>query len=199
MKNTKILLIDNYDSFTYNLAHLLEEMDHIDLTVVRNTNIPQDVQSYDGVLVSPGPGIPKEAGQLMSFLKENIRKVPIFGVCLGHQAIAETLGGSLLNTSKVYHGVSAVVQNHRNDTGILQALGEDFQAGRYHSWVVNTTDFPEELQITATIEDGTIMAFQHKDYPVYGVQFHPESILTPHGKKILSNWILSLHQQQKTQ
>lgn len=186
----KILLIDNYDSFTYNLAHLLEEIEGVELTVTRNKNIPKEVQSnFDGVLLSPGPGIPEEAGDLITFLKEHIDKLPILGVCLGHQAIAEVLGGKLKNTRKVYHGVSTNVINHRNNDGILKELGEEFQAGRYHSWIVDQIVLPEALEVTASIKDGTIMAFAHRELPVYGVQFHPESILTPNGKKILENWV----------
>jgi len=189
----KILLIDNYDSFTYNLAHLLEEIDGVELTVTRNKDIPAEVDSnFDGVLLSPGPGIPDEAGDLIPFLKEHIDKLPILGVCLGHQAIAEVLGGKLKNMRQVYHGVSTTVQNHNNDHGILNALGNEFQAGRYHSWIVDQTELPESLEVTASIEDGTIMAFAHSELPVYGVQFHPESILTPDGKKILENWVNEL-------
>lgn len=189
----KILLIDNYDSFTYNLAHLLEENENVELTVVRNKDIPEDVaEKYDGVLLSPGPGIPSEAGQLLDFLRSNIGKISIFGVCLGHQAIAETLGGSLQNMDKVYHGISASVINLNNNTGILKDLGPEFQAGRYHSWRVLAENLPAELEVTARIEDGTIMAFQHRELPIYGVQFHPESILTPNGKNIVNNWLSTI-------
>ena len=186
----KILLIDNYDSFTYNLAHLLEETGEVDLKVVRNKEIPTNVaEEYDGVLLSPGPGIPEEAGGLLDFIRENIGKISMFGVCLGHQAIAESLGASLVNMKQVYHGVSAEVNNLENNEGILKSLGKTFQAGRYHSWSVKEDSMPSELRITAKIEDGTVMAMQHETLPLYGVQFHPESILTPNGKQILMNWL----------
>lgn len=186
----KILLIDNYDSFTYNLAHILEEHPDVQLTIFRNTEIPEKItDNFDGLMLSPGPGIPKEAGQLIECISENLDKIPMFGICLGHQAIAEILGGQLLNTEKVYHGLAAEIYNRNNKTGILKDMGDQFSAGRYHSWVVSKDSFPSELEVTATIEDGTIMAFQHKKYPVFGVQFHPESILTPEGQKIIFNWV----------
>lgn len=189
----KILLIDNYDSFTYNLAHLLEETGEVELLVVRNKDIPQNVAAdFDGVLLSPGPGIPKEAGELLYFLEQNVGKISIFGVCLGHQAIAEALGASLENMKQVYHGVSANVKNLENQSGILKDLGSEFQAGRYHSWVVNEDSLPKEMKVTATIDDGTIMAMEHNTLPLYGVQFHPESILTPGGKQIIQNWLNSI-------
>ena len=186
----RILLIDNFDSFTYNIAHILEGQIQVELSVIRNNEIPSEITSlYDGVILSPGPGIPNEAGSLMKLIRENMHKIPMFGICLGHQAIAESLGGSLINTTKVHHGVSTMVLNHENKIGILKDIGSEFQAGRYHSWVVNKTDFPQELMITASTKEGTIMAFQHRTLPVYGVQFHPESILTPQGKNIIKNWI----------
>lgn len=186
----RILLIDNYDSFTYNLAHTLEEHKDVQLDVVRNNHIPEDIdQNYDGILLSPGPGIPSEAGSLLECVKYYMGRIPMFGVCLGHQAIVESLGGSLVNTVKVYHGIASEVNNHKTEQGILRNISSKFSAGRYHSWIVNESDLPQELEVTATIEDGTIMAFQHKNFPVYGVQFHPESILTPMGKTIIFNWI----------
>lgn len=186
----KILLIDNYDSFTYNLAHVLEEHPEVELNVLRNTEIPENIsETYDGLMLSPGPGIPKEAGELMKCIQDNLDKLPVLGICLGHQAIAESLGGKLLNTAKVYHGLSATINNHKNNAGILKNMGPQFEAGRYHSWVVNHENFPADLEITADIEDGTIMAFQHRSLPVFGVQFHPESILTPQGKTIIFNWV----------
>jgi len=188
-----ILIIDNYDSFSYNLVHLLEEMKDVTLDIVRNKNIPSNIlEQYDGVLVSPGPGIPQEAGNLMNFLSDYIGKISIFGVCLGHQAIAESLGGSIQNTSEVYHGIASSIQNLSNEKGILKDLGNQFTAARYHSWIVNEIDLPSELEVTAKIEDGTIMAMEHQTYPLYSVQFHPESILTPDGKKIIQNWINSI-------
>lgn len=186
----RILLIDNYDSFTYNLAHTLEEHHDVELHVVRNNHIPENLDhDFDGILLSPGPGIPSEAGQLLSCLNRYMGLMPIFGVCLGHQAIVESLGGSLINTEQVYHGIASEVYNHKSEQGILRNVSSKFSAARYHSWIVNQSDLPEELEVTATVEDGTIMAVQHKTYPVYGVQFHPESILTPMGKTIIFNWV----------
>ena len=187
-----ILLIDNYDSFTYNLAHMVEEIPSIKLDVIRNKYIPLDsISSYDGVIISPGPGIPEEAGLLMQFLEKHAKNTAIFGVCLGHQAIGQYFGGSLINTSKVYHGISSKVKTI-NETGILENMGNEFDAARYHSWIVDSNNLPEILEITAETEDGTIMAMRHKEYKIESVQFHPESILTPKGKIIIENWIKSL-------
>jgi len=188
----KILLIDNYDSFTYNLAHMLEEIPGVVLDVVRNKQIPLDkIDNYDGVVISPGPGIPEEAGQLNEFLASYASTKKIFGVCLGHQAIGQFFGGSLTNTKEVHHGISSKVHT-LHEEGILDEIGELFDAARYHSWIVNKSDLPAELEITAETEDGVIMAMRHKEYPIESVQFHPESILTPKGKLILENWIKSI-------
>ncbi len=188
----KILLIDNYDSFTYNLAHMLEEIDGVELEVVRNNYIPFDnMDTYDGVVISPGPGIPEEAGDLNAFLSQHATTKKIFGVCLGHQAIGQFFGGSLSNTTSVHHGISSEVQAIYQE-GILNGIGDHFDAARYHSWIVNKADLPNELEVTAETEDGVIMAMRHKTYPIESVQFHPESILTPKGKLILENWIKSI-------
>ncbi len=187
-----ILLIDNYDSFTYNLAHMLEEIPNIKLDVIRNKYIPLDaIDQYDGVLISPGPGIPEEAGLLLKFLEDHAKTTAILGVCLGHQAIGQHFGGKIENTSKVYHGISSKVKTLQ-ETGILEDIGDEFEAARYHSWIVAKEDFPACLEVTAQTDDGTIMAMRHKDYNIQSVQFHPESILTPKGKTIIENWINSL-------
>ncbi len=187
-----ILLIDNYDSFTYNLAHMLEDIPAVDLDVIRNTHLKLDaLETYDGIVISPGPGIPEEAGLLMPFLEQYADKLPIFGVCLGHQAIGQYFGGSLKNTPKVYHGISSPVNTIIED-GILKNIGAEFEAARYHSWIVNEEELPDDLEVTARTHDGVIMAMRHKTYPIQSVQFHPESILTPKGKIIIENWTNSL-------
>ena len=186
----KILVIDNYDSFTYNLVHYLEDLD-CEVTVYRNDEFDIDeIAIFDKILLSPGPGIPDEAG----LLKEVIRKYgptkSIFGVCLGQQAIGEVFGGTLSNLDKVYHGVSTIVKTVVDDELLFEGLGNEFEVGRYHSWVVNA-DLPDVLEATSFDENGQVMSLRHKTYDVRGVQFHPESVLTPNGKKILENWVKS--------
>jgi anthranilate synthase component 2 len=171
---------------------MLEEIPHVKLDVIRNKYIPLDtINTFDGVLISPGPGIPEEAGLLMEFLKRYSEKTSILGVCLGHQAIGQHFGGSLTNTSKVYHGISSEV-NSIKQVGILENIGDKFDAARYHSWIVTKDNLPTCLEVTAETEDGTIMAMRHKELRIESVQFHPESILTPKGKTIIENWIKSL-------
>ena len=184
----KILVIDNYDSFTYNLVHYLEDL-NCEVTVYRNDEFEIDeIAHFDKILLSPGPGIPQEAG----LLKEVIRKYgptkSIFGVCLGQQAIGEVYGGTLSNLDKVYHGVSSIVKTVVNDELLFEGLGNEFEVGRYHSWVVDT-NLPDVLEVTSFDENGQVMSLRHKTYDVRGVQFHPESVLTPNGKKILENWV----------
>ena len=184
----KILVIDNYDSFTYNLVHYLEDLS-CEVTVYRNDEFEIDeIAHFDKILLSPGPGIPEEAG----LLKEVIRKYgptkSIFGVCLGQQAIGEVYGGTLSNLDKVYHGVSSIVKTVVNDERLFEGLGSEFEVGRYHSWVVDT-NLPDVLEVTSFDENGQVMSLRHKTYDVRGVQFHPESVLTPNGKKILENWV----------
>jgi anthranilate synthase component II len=188
----KILVFDNYDSFTYNLVHLVNKIVKGKLDVYRNDQIPlEKVKEYDKIILSPGPGIPKEAGLLLPLIKEYASSKSILGVCLGHQAIGEAFGGSLINLSTVYHGVSTPVKivKHEAKHDLFDGLPDEFEVGRYHSWIVNEKDFPKELDITARDDNGYIMALQHKTYDVQGVQFHPESVLTPDGEKILSNWL----------
>lgn len=185
-----ILLIDNYDSFTYNLVHYLEDLG-TKVTVARNDHItPKECYIYDAVVLSPGPGIPEEAGNLLAIIEQLKERTPILGICLGHQAITEVYGGKIINLDQVYHGI-ATEMTHYNSC-IFKDIPNSFMAGRYHSWVAHKSSFPKELVITATDDKDQIMAFEHKDLPIYGIQFHPESIMTPHGKKMLENFINSL-------
>lgn len=185
----KILVFDNYDSFTYNIVHALRELG-VEPDIIRNDVINlDDVEKYDKIIISPGPGIPKEAGLLMPLLGRYSETKPILGVCLGHQAIAEHFGAKLLNLSNVYHGVSTPI-NITSEDYIFEGLPEKFEVGRYHSWVVDKSEFPQEkLEITAVDENGMIMALRHRDYDIHGLQFHPESILTPVGINIIKNWL----------
>ncbi len=184
----KCLLLDNYDSFTYNLHHLLLELG-VDADVHRNDKISLDeVETYDKIILSPGPGIPSEAGLLLPLIKKFASTKSILGVCLGEQAIGEAFGAKLLNLKDVYHGVCSDIRILARDM-LFDGLEPGFRAGRYHSWVVSKDELPECLEITAVdAEDGYIMALRHRQYDVRGVQFHPESVLTPQGKKMIENW-----------
>lgn len=185
----KCLLLDNYDSFTYNLRHILLELG-VDTDVYRNDQISLDkVMSYDKILLSPGPGIPSEAGLLLPLIERFAPVKSILGVCLGEQAIGEVFGAKLLNLKDVYHGVCSDIRVLVKDS-LYEGLEPGFRAGRYHSWVLSKEDFPECLEITAVdAEDGQIMGIRHRVYDVRGIQFHPESVLTPQGKKIIENWV----------
>lgn len=189
----KILVFDNYDSFTYNLVHLVEQITGNPVDVYRNDELPlEKVKDYDKILLSPGPGVPSEAGLLLPLIKEYAATKSILGVCLGHQAIGEAFGGTLTNLSTVYHGIATPVQQIANEgkySRLFKGLADEFVVGRYHSWVVDQQDFPADLQVTAKEDHGYIMALEHKTYDVQGVQFHPESILTPDGAIILKNWL----------
>lgn len=186
----KILVFDNYDSFTYNLVQIIERIVGHSVDVIRNNQITlAEVDQYDKIILSPGPGVPSEAGILLDLIREYAPKKEIFGVCLGQQAIAEAFGGSLVNLSEIYHGVATDVQVTKDNTLLFKDLPENFEAGRYHSWAVANENFPEELEITAVDDKGMIMALQHKNYNVHAVQFHPESILTPQGETILRNFL----------
>jgi anthranilate synthase component 2 len=190
MKN--IIIIDNYDSFTYNLVHYLEDL-NAKVTVFRNDEFDLDeLEKFDKILLSPGPGIPEEAGLLIDVIKKYGATKSILGICLGQQAIGEVFGGSLLNLEKVYHGVSSKVKLTKEDS-LFKDLPNEFEVGRYHSWVINPVDFPADLEITSVDENGEIMSIRHKTFDVKGVQYHPESILTPNGKKILENWLSNDH------
>ncbi|OQP65118.1 anthranilate synthase component II [Niastella populi] len=222
----KILVFDNYDSFTYNLVHLVEKILHQKVEVHRNDQLPlEKVKDYDKIILSPGPGIPEEAGLLLPLIKEYAASKSILGVCLGHQAIGQAFGGKLVNLSTVYHGVATPIQltgrkpeNGKGESAnvkrkpatanrqpatateieqvptaiknsLFEGLPNEFEVGRYHSWVVSEEGFPEELEITARDANNFIMALQHRQYDVQGVQFHPESVLTPKGEDILRNWL----------
>jgi len=197
------LVFDNYDSFTYNLVHLVERILHEKVDVHRNDQVPlEKVKEYDKIILSPGPGIPEEAGLLLPLIKEYASSKSILGVCLGHQAVGEAFGGKLINLSEVYHGVATPVRLVNRESGVgsnnsslvthhslFEGLPEEFEVGRYHSWIVSEENFPQELKVTARDENNFIMALQHKTYDVQGVQFHPESVLTPKGELILRNWL----------
>jgi len=186
----RILVFDNYDSFTYNLVHLVEKIIHQKVEVFRNDEIPlEKVKDYDKIILSPGPGIPVEAGLLLPLIKEYASSKSILGVCLGHQAIGEAFGGSLVNLSTVYHGVATKCQLDNGKSALFKGLPEEIEVGRYHSWVVDDKGFPNELEITARDDNNYIMGLQHKKYDVQGVQFHPESVLTPMGEAIMKNWL----------
>ncbi|HOZ85330.1 MAG TPA: aminodeoxychorismate/anthranilate synthase component II [Niabella sp.] len=186
----KILVFDNYDSFTYNLVHLVEKILHQKVEVFRNDQIAlEKVKDYDKIILSPGPGIPEEAGLLLPLIKEYASSKSILGVCLGQQAIGEAFGGKLVNLSKVYHGIATDCTIIEPDRFLFEGLPAHIEVGRYHSWVVDKKDFPEELEITAVDDNDMIMALRHRTYDVRGVQFHPESVLTPMGEMIMKNWL----------
>lgn len=184
----KIVIIDNYDSFTYNLSHLLKELG-AKVDVVRNDKFElKDLEQYDKIVLSPGPGIPSEAGLLLDVIRTYAGRKPILGVCLGHQAIGEVFGASLENLKEVYHGVQTEGTQMGNDY-IFEGLPERVMMGRYHSWVVAKDSVPECLEVTAMSDDGEIMAMRHRQYDIHGIQFHPESVLTPEGKTIVGNFL----------
>jgi anthranilate synthase component 2 len=184
----KILVIDNYDSFTYNLVHYLEDL-NCEVTVYRNDEFDIDeIAHFDKILLSPGPGVPDEAGLLKAVIAKYAPTKSILGVCLGQQAIGEVFGGTLSNLDKVYHGVATMVKTSVDDELLFEGLGNEFEVGRYHSWVVDA-DLPDVLEATSFDENGQVMSLRHRTFDVRGVQFHPESVLTPNGKKILENWL----------
>jgi anthranilate synthase component II len=212
----KILVFDNYDSFTYNLVHLVEKIIHGKVHVYRNDEISlEKVDEYDKIILSPGPGIPEEAGLLLPLIREYAQSKSILGVCLGHQAIGEAFGGKLVNLSTVYHGVATPIRvlknqlavhggvaavgseidssmsdrTHTTGNNLFKGLPEELEVGRYHSWIVSDEGLPKDLQVTARDENEYIMGLRHKKYDVQGVQFHPESVLTPMGEQILRNWL----------
>ncbi len=208
LSTMRILVFDNYDSFTYNLVHLVEKITHTKVDVYRNDQLPMEkVKDYDKIILSPGPGIPEEAGLLLPLIKEYAPTKSILGVCLGHQAIGQAFGGKLINLSMVYHGVATEIQVGSRESGVgsqesgvkslesgvhsplFMGLPDRIEVGRYHSWIISDENFPEELEVTARDEHNYIMALQHKKYDVQGVQFHPESVLTPMGEAIMRNWL----------
>jgi len=200
----RILVFDNYDSFTYNLVHLVKKITHAKVDVYRNDEIPlEKVKDYDKIILSPGPGIPEEAGLLLPLIKEYASKKSILGVCLGHQAIGQAFGAKLVNLSTVYHGVATGIgvgsqqgeagspsaNNSLVRSALFNGLPDRLEVGRYHSWIVTDEQFPAELEVTARDDNNLIMGLQHKSYDVQGVQFHPESVLTPEGEQIMRNWL----------
>ena len=186
----KILVFDNYDSFTYNLVQLIKEIaPKAIMEVFRNDEIAlEEIKNYDKILLSPGPGLPAESGLLLPLIKEYASTKSIFGVCLGQQAIGESFGGKLTNLSQVYHGIATSI-HLTNPSDLFEGLPTQLEVGRYHSWVVDEKDFPSDLIITSKDDKGYIMSLEHTTYDVKGVQFHPESVLTPDGAKILTNWL----------
>ena len=184
----KTVIIDNYDSFTFNLAHLLKELG-AEVDVVRNYQFELPaLERYDKIVLSPGPGIPSEAGLLLDVIRAYAERKPMLGVCLGHQAIGEVFGAKLENLAEGYRGVATDCEHFSNDP-IFNGMPRHFEVGRYHSWVVSKDGLPDCLEVTATSPDGNIMALRHKRYPVHGIQFHPESVLTPLGRQIVGNWL----------
>jgi len=185
----QVLVIDNYDSFVYNLVHYLEDLD-CEVTVKRNDQLRlEEVAAYDKILLSPGPGIPEEAGLLLEIIKTYAPTKSMFGVCLGQQAIGEVFGGTLINLDQVFHGVATSAKQLVVDEPLFKDIPTEFEIGRYHSWVVAPENFPEALEITSVDVNGQIMSLRHKKYDVRGVQFHPESVLTPEGKTMIKNWV----------
>lgn len=190
----KILVFDNYDSFTYNLVHLIQKNCKQQVDVFRNDEIAlEEVDKYDKIILSPGPGIPNEAGLLLPLIKQYAPSKSILGVCLGHQAIAQSFGATLTNLTTVYHGIATNLQINSayqtSQKSIFRNLPPNIMVGRYHSWVADTNNFPSDLNITAIDDNGFIMALQHKTLDVTGVQFHPESVLTPEGEQMIQNWL----------
>ena len=184
----KVVIIDNYDSFTYNLSHLVKELG-ADVMVYRNDQFElEQLANFDKIILSPGPGIPEEAGLLLDVIKHYAGKKPILGVCLGHQAIGESFGGKLINLSEVYHGVATPTTITVNDY-LFEGLPKIIEVGRYHSWVVDKENLPDCLEITSVSDEGFIMSLRHKTYDILGIQYHPESVLTPEGKTIINNWL----------
>ena len=184
----KVVMIDNYDSFTYNLVHLVKELGG-DVTVLRNDTFSLcDLEPYDKIMLSPGPGIPSEAGLLTDVIRTYAGRKPILGICLGEQAIGEVFGGTLVNLDEVFHGVQTPAHITADDY-VFDGLPETIQVGRYHSWVVDEASAPSCLEIIAQSDEGQVMALRHREYDVRGIQFHPESVLTPDGRTIISNWL----------
>ncbi len=190
----KVLVFDNYDSFTFNLVHLVEKITGDKVDVYRNDQLElEKVAAYDKIILSPGPGIPVEAGLLLPLIKKYAATKSILGVCLGHQAIGEAFGGKLINLEKVYHGVATPIRisirQRATGRSLFHSLPDVIEVGRYHSWIVSDEDLPAELEVTARDDNGYIMGLQHKTFDVQGVQFHPESVLTPDGELIMRNWL----------
>jgi anthranilate synthase component 2 len=188
----RIVVIDNYDSFTYNLVHAIKKISGLPVDVIRNDELElADLEKYDKIVLSPGPGLPEEAGLLLDIIREFAPRKSILGVCLGHQAIGEVFGGKLSNMNRVLHGIATPVNLINSDPVLYEGLPEQFEAGRYHSWIVDEEGLPDCFEVTGKDANGMIMSMKHKQYDVRGVQFHPESVLTPLGEKIIANWLAS--------
>jgi anthranilate synthase component 2 len=188
MDMKRIAIIDNYDSFTYNLSHLVKELG-ADVKVFRNDKFQMEqLEAFDKIILSPGPGIPSEAGFLLDVIRNYAGKKPILGVCLGHQAIGEVFGGQLTNLDSVFHGVATPATIIQNDY-IFEGLPQKIEVGRYHSWVVSQEGIPDCLEVTSVSDEGYIMSMRHKSFDIRGIQYHPESVLTPDGKQIIQNWV----------
>jgi len=188
----EILVIDNYDSFTWNLVHAIRKVSGLPVTVVRNDEIDlASVEAYDRIVLSPGPGIPSEAGLLKPIISRYASRKSILGVCLGHQAIGEVFGARLLNMDRVIHGMATPVNVISDNTALYRNIPVTFAAGRYHSWIIDRVSLPDCLEVTGVDGENRIMSLRHKTYDVEGVQFHPESVLTPFGEQIISNWLFS--------
>ncbi len=184
----KTVIIDNYDSFTYNLSHLVKELG-AEVSVVRNDRFNlDDIDAFDKIILSPGPGIPSEAGLLLDVIRRYAGRKPILGVCLGHQAIGEAFGGTLENLSEVFHGVATPCHIIAEDP-LFKGIAPEFEVGRYHSWVVSKENFPDCLEVTAVSDEGQVMALRHRSMEIHGIQFHPESVLTPEGRIIIQNFL----------
>ena len=187
-----LLVIDNYDSFTYNLVHAIKKISGRPVDVFRNDEVAlMEIEKYDKIVLSPGPGIPEEAGLLLEIIKKYAPKKSILGVCLGHQAIGEAFGGKLHNMNRVLHGIATPVKLTENKSVLFKDFPEVFDVGRYHSWIVKEKELPDCFEVTSYDEEGRIMSMKHKEYDVEGVQFHPESVLTPQGEKMIENWLKS--------
>ena len=185
-----IVVIDNYDSFTYNLVHAIKKISGLPVDVFRNDEIAlEDLEKYDKIVLSPGPGLPVEAGLLLDIIRKFAPTKSILGVCLGHQAIGEVFGGTLTNMNRVLHGIATPVTKTEQSTTLFDGLPDSFSVGRYHSWIVNQEDLPECLHVTSYDDNGMIMSMKHTEFDVEGVQFHPESVLTPLGEQMIANWL----------
>lgn len=186
----KIVVIDNYDSFTYNLVHAIKKISGLPVDVFRNDEIAlKDLEKYDKIVLSPGPGLPVEAGLLLDIIRKFAPTKSILGVCLGHQAIGEVFGGTLTNMNRVLHGIATPVTKTEQVTTLFNGLPDSFSVGRYHSWIVNQKGLPDCLHVTSFDDNGMIMSMKHTEYDVEGVQFHPESVLTPLGEQMIANWL----------
>lgn len=189
MQSCRILVFDNYDSFTYNVVHAVKSLGYSNVEVHRNDKIAlEDIAAFDKIILSPGPGIPSESGILLDVIKTYAPTKSIFGICLGEQAIGEAFGATLVNLPEVYHGISSDIDIVKEDV-LFEEMPTKIKVGRYHSWAVNKEGLPDCLEVTAETEDGMVMALRHKTYDVRGVQFHPESVLTPMGKQIIANFL----------